>query len=153
MDKDSFARAVEAAGDMLYRVAFSLLRNNDDCRDAMQEAALKAWIKRGTLRDEGRFTTWLTRILINECRNIQRRRSRLVPLDDLPEQSVPPPDPSLGLALQALPEKYRLPLVLRYSEGMDEKEIADILGITRAAARGRIHRAKQQLRKELEEQL
>ena len=122
MDKDSFARAVEAAGDMLYRVAFNLLRNNDDCRDAMQEAALKAWIKRGTLRDEGRFTTWLTRILINECRNIQRRRSRL-------------------------------PLVLRYSEGMDEKEIADILGITRAAARGRIHRAKQQLRKELEEQL
>ena len=38
MDKDSFARAVEAAGDMLYRVAFSILRNNDDCKDALQEA-------------------------------------------------------------------------------------------------------------------
>ena len=151
MDKDSFARAVEAAGDMLYRVAFSILRNNDDCKDALQEAALKAWIKRGSLRDEARFQTWLTRILINECRNIQRRRKRLVPLEELPEQSAPPPDPSLWMALQALPDRLRLPLVLRYAEGMSEEEAASALGITRGAVRGRVHRAKIQLRKELEE--
>lgn len=151
MDKDSFARAVEAAGDMLYRVAFSILRNNDDCKDALQEAALKAWIKRGSLRDEARFQTWLTRILINECRNIQRRRKRLVPLEELPEQSVPPPDPGLWMALQALPDRLRLPLVLRYAEGMSEEEAASALGITRGAVRGRVHRAKIQLRKELEE--
>ncbi len=151
MDKDSFARAVEAAGDMLYRVAFSILRNNDDCKDALQEAALKAWIKRGSLRDEARFQTWLTRILINECRNIQRRRKRLVPLEELPEQSAPPPDPGLWMALQALPDRLRLPLVLRYAEGMSEEEAASALGITRGAVRGRVHRAKIQLRKELEE--
>lgn len=150
MEKDFFVQEIEARSEMLFRVSFTILRNNDDCRDALQEAALKAWEKRRSLRDERHFTTWFTRILINECYNIQRKRRRIIYLEDVPEQSSPPPDLTLALALQALPEKLRLPLVLRFSEGLDEAEIAKVLHLPPPTVRGRIYRAKQLLRKELE---
>ena len=151
MDKDFFVRELTARGDMMYRVAYTLLRNDDDCKDAMQEAALKAWEKRGSLRETRLFATWATRILINECRNLQRKRRRVVLVEEIPEPAAPPPDPTLALALQALPEKYRLPLVLRFAEGMEYEEIAKVLRLPRGTVAGRIHRGKQQLRKELEE--
>lgn len=150
MDKDFFVREIQTRGDMMYRVAFTLLRNENDCKDALQEAALRAWEKRGSLREEKYFATWMTRILINECYAIQRKRRRTVALEDAPQLAAPPPDPTLALALQALPEKLRLPLVLQHAEGMDYAEIAEVLHLPQSTVRGRIHRAKQQLRKELE---
>ncbi len=65
-------------------------------------------------------------------------------------QPVPPPDLTLALALSRLPEKLRLPLVLCYSEGMSYQEIADTLRVPVPTVRGRIHRAKGELRKELD---
>lgn len=150
MNKDFFVREIEAHGDMLYRVAYTILRNDDACRDALQDAALKAWEKRATLREERYFRTWITRILINACYDTQRKHGRIVYMENLPEFSAPPPDPELGLALQALPEKLRLPLTLFYSEGMSYAEIAHTLRLPIGTVRGRIHRAKGELRKELE---
>ena len=91
----------------------------------------------------------MTRILINTCYDTQRKRRRLVSLDEIPEPSIAPPDPSLALALQSLPSKLRLPLVLCYSEGMSYEEIAQTLHLPVSTVRGRIHRAKGELRKEL----
>ena len=150
MDKEFFVREIDRNSGKLFRVAYSLLQNREDCRDALQECALKAWEKRSTLRQEQYFATWITRILINECRNIQRRRKRTVPMDEVPEPALEPPDPALSLALKTLPERFRLPLVLQCAEGMSYREIAKTLGITEAAVRGRVHRAKKMLRKELE---
>ena len=150
MDKEFFVSALERQSDMLFRVAYSLLRNPEDCRDALQETALRAWEKRGRLREERYFATWVTRILINQCHDILRRRRRTVPMADAPEPMADPPDVTLSLALGRLPEKYRLPLMLQYSEGMSYQEIARTLGVTEGSVRGRIHRAKEQLRKELE---
>ena len=65
MDKDFFVEEIEAHSGMLYRVAYTILRDDDACRDALQDAALKAWEKRSTLREERFFLTWITRILIN----------------------------------------------------------------------------------------
>lgn len=150
MTKDDFARQAVEQTDRMYRIAYSMLYNDADCRDAMQEAVLRAWEKRHTLRQEQYFATWLTRILINECRRMLRRRRPLVSLEEIPEQAVLPPDPALSIALQQLPEKLRLPLVLCYSEGMSYAEIAQALHLTTATVRGRIARGKEQLRKELD---
>ena len=150
MDKDFFVRQIDAHGGMLYRVAWSILRNDDDCKDALQETALKAWQKRSALKDERYFRTWIVRILINTCYDTQRKRRRTVSIEGIQEPACPPPDPSLALALEALPEKLRLPLTLCYSEGMSYAEIAQALHLPQATVRGRIHRAKEQLRKELD---
>lgn len=149
MDKDFFLRELEAQSGMLYRVAWTILRNDDACQDAMQDTALKAWEKRNSLREDRYFRTWITRILINACRDIQRQWGRMLSLEDISEPQVSPPDPALNLALAALPDKLRLPLVLCYSEGMTYAEIASALRLPVATVRGRIHRAKKELRKEL----
>lgn len=149
MDKDFFVKEIEAHSGMLYRVAYTILRNDDACKDALQDAALKAWEKRGTLKELRYFRTWITRILINTCYDTQRKRRRMVSIEDVPEPQVAAPDISLAMALQSLPEKLRLPLVLYYSEGLTYAEIAQTLRLPMATVRGRIHRAKGQLRKEL----
>lgn len=150
MDKDFFVGELEAHSGMLYRVAYTILRNDEACKDALQDTALKAWEKRHSLRKERYFRTWVTRILINVCYDTQKKRRRIVSIEEIPEPSVPPPDLELSLALQALPEKLRLPLVLCYSEGMSYQEAADVLHLPAATVRGRIHRAKGELRKELD---
>ena len=83
MEKDFFVRQIDAHSGMLYRVAYSILRNDDDCKDALQETALKAWQKRSALRDESFFRTWIVRILINTCYDTQRKRRRTVSLEEI----------------------------------------------------------------------
>ena len=75
MDKEEFTRAVLEYESTLYRVAKSMLGSEADCADAAQNALLRAWEKQHTLRDMAYFKTWLTRILINECRAMLRQLS------------------------------------------------------------------------------
>ena len=139
----------------LYRIAHAILWNDHDCCDAVQEAVLKGWLKRGSLREEGYFDTWLVRILINECRNIQRsHRLRLLPLDEGIRSTVDDGNllESLQLreALRNLPEKYRMALLLHHMEGYSLEETAEILRITRGLAASRLSQARKALRKLLE---
>lgn len=150
MDKDTFVTRIEAKADSLYRVAWAILENNADVADALQETALRAWQYRGKLRNEQYFGTWVTRICINVCRSMKRKRRPVIPLEDAPEAACPPPDMTLSLALRALPETLRLPLMLQYAEGMSYLEIAKVLALPESTVRGRIARAKNALRKELE---
>lgn len=150
MDKDTFVARIEAKADSLYRVAWAILENNADVADALQETALRAWQHRGKLRHEQYFGTWVTRICINVCRRMKRKRRPIISLEEAPEAACPPPDMTLSLALRALPEALRLPLMLQYAEGMSYLEIAKVLALPESTVRGRIARAKQQLRKELE---
>ena len=150
MDKEFFLRELEKQSGMLYRVAFTILRSDAACEDALQDTALRAWEKRDLLREPRYFRTWVTRICINASRDILRQNRRFVPLEEMPEPSAAPPDPALALALAALPESLRLPLVLYYCEGMTYAEIATALRLPLPTVRGRIHRAKKDLRKELD---
>ena len=151
MDKDTFTRNIEKNLDAIYRVAYTITRNAEDSRDAVQESVLKAWEKRNTLRDEAAFRPWLLRILTNCCYNLLRKRKRTVSLDAVEEPSVPPPDPALGMLVQSLPEKFRLPLMLSCAEGMTYREIASVLRLPLSTVTGRIRMAKEMLRKELNE--
>lgn len=151
MDKDFFVQEIEAHSGMLYRVAYTILRSDDACQDALQETALKAWERRGSLREPRYFRTWITRILINTCYDTQKKRRRFLSIEDIQEPHAPAPDLSLSMALEALPEKLRLPLMLSCSEGLTYAEIAKALRLPVATVRGRIHRAKHELRKELDE--
>lgn len=152
MDKDFFMEELQAYQVTLYRVAYTVLRDDDACRDALQDAALKAWEKRFSLREPRYFRTWITRILINACHDIQRKRRHLVCMESVPIQaSSLPPDPELAAALKDLPEGIRLPLVLHYAEGMSYQEIAQTLHLSQSTIRNRLRKGKEKLRKELEE--
>lgn len=149
MTKERFVEQIDALQGRLYRIALSILRNNADVQDALQETVLKAWEKQYTLRNEAYFSTWVTRIAINVCKQTLRQRKRMVLMEELPETPVTSHGITLKMLLEILPEKLRLPFVLQYSEGMDTAEIASALHLSQSAVRSRIHRAKLILRKEL----
>ena len=149
MDKDTFARQVTDLQGSLYRVAASYLHGESDRLDAVSEAITRAWEKRHTLRDERLFRTWITRILIRECVNIQRRQKRSVPVDALPEAESEPEDERIaGLreALAQLPQRQRTMTVLHYMEGYDVREVARIMGTTKSAVCAGLSRARARLR-------
>ena len=156
MDKDAFTARVTAMQQSLYRVAASYLRGEADRLDAVCEAVARAWEKRGTLRDERLFATWLTRILIRECVNIQRRQRRTVPVETLPEQAQEDESDtvrSLREALETLPQRQRTMVVLHYMEDYDVREVAHIMGTTRGAVCAGLSRAREALRRRLGEEI
>ena len=153
MDSREFAERVEAMQGALYRVAYGLLLNRADCADAVQDALLRAWEKRRTLKDEAFFGTWLTRILINECYAVLRRRKTALPIDALPEPAAPPDaDPALHDAIARLDEKLRLPIVLYYMEGYAVKDIARMLRLPAGTVKTRLARARALLRLQLSDE-
>ena len=151
MDKGAFAARVAACERKLYRVARTMLRGDADCEDAVQEALLRAWRSRDSLREEGYFDTWLIRILINECRNIQRRSPPIVPLDRAADAAKPEESAPLA-ALEGLSEKVRLALVLHYVEGYPVEDVARLLRIPAGTVKWRLSQGRKQLRKRIKEE-
>ncbi len=153
MNKEQFSLRVTERQGSLYRVASGYLRGEHDRLDAVSEAILKAWQKRDTLKNEAYFDTWLTRILIRECINILRKQKRMVPVESMPEDPAPQTEANgLREALDALPQKLRIVMVLHYMEGYDVMETARTLGLTKGAVCSRLSRGRSAMRVFLEEE-
>lgn len=113
MNKKQFTTEVLAAEKSLYHIAKSILRNDEDCADAMQNALLHAFEKLHTLKNEKYFKTWLTRILINECNHIIRSRKDQVPYEDYCEAQTSGSQENYSEVFEAvmeLEDNYRIPL-------------------------------------------
>ena len=156
MEHREFADRVHAAQERLYRIAYGQLREEQDRKDAVQEAILKAWQSRNRLRDAAYFETWLIRILINECHNIQRANRRTVPVERMPEQPyvekhMEGSDAELREAVLNLPMKLRLPVMLHYIEGYTTGDVAAILHVPVGTVRSRLKKARGVLKTELGE--
>ena len=137
----------------MYRLAMSILCNEDDAADAAQDAILIAFQKLSSLRDRERFQPWLLRILTHQCYAILRRRRRLLPFESLSQQeapAVPEQNRELWQAVCDLSEQLRSVVVLYYYEGFSARETGEILGISEANVKTRLSRARRRLREQLE---
>lgn len=156
MRKEQLGELIIASQDSLYHVAKTLLYNNADCADAIQETIVKAFSKIHTLREDAYAKTWLTRILINECYAIMRREKKVVSLE---QQSVLNLEEEqhnyseLYLAISRLPKEARLAITLYYLEGYSVKEVASLMNTTESAIKNRLSRARTKLREELDGEL
>lgn len=153
MDKATFTREVHARERSLYRVAVSILHHDQDAADAVQDALLTAWEKRHTLRQPAYFGTWLTRILINRCKQHLRRARPQVALDDRLPASLPDTTEGIALhqALMQLDAAHRIPLLLYHLEGYTVKDISRILMLPQGTVKSRLARARSKLKDLLEE--
>ncbi len=152
MNEQFFTAEVKARERSLYRIAVSYLRNDADAADAVQDALLKAWEKRDTLRVPAHFGIWLTRILINTCKGRLRGRTLEIALAEVPDegtQGVSEDALVLRAALDSLDLKYRIPLVLHYLDGYPVKEVARIMGLPVGTVKSRLSRAKGQMQTRL----
>ena len=152
MNDSEYMRRVRAVEGRLYRIAQAMLWREADCLDAVQEAVFRGWMRRDSLKDPNRFEAWLVRILVNQCRDMLRRRKRgPLPLDvEIPREDRLCEDLQLRQALRALPEKYRLPLVLHHLEGYSVREVAQMLKLPEALVASRLYQARGALRRLLD---
>ena len=145
MTKQQFASEAEALAPSLRRIALSIVHSEHDGQDAVQQALLRVW-ERHEWVDATRFKAYLTRAVINACRDVQRTRMRSVPMDAMPERAYEPPDTALRDAVNALEEKLRTPLLLHYMEGYSQREIARALSLSLPQLKSRMFRARRKLK-------
>ena len=126
MNTQTFLEEAAKLERLLYCVAWSMLSNSDDCADAVQETLMRAWQSRDTLRNLRSFRPWITRIMVNTCNTMLRKRlnQRWVPLEedmavlDAPQDSGFDLDETLG----RLSPEHRAVVVLHYLEGYKVRE-------------------------------
>lgn len=153
--------------ERVYRAARSIVRDEHEAEDVMQQAYVNAYAHLHQFEGRARFSTWLARIAVHEALARARRRGRYEsydPSDDLPEPSRQlsddRPDPErlahattlrrlLEAAVDGLPQIYRTVFVLSSVEGLGTAEVAACLEISEEAVRTRLHRARVLLRRDL----
>lgn len=163
-DSAAFRQLVEATSERLYRLAFHLMRDPDEAEDVVQETYIRAWQRRGDLRDPMAVVSWLSRIARNAARDRLRwwrRRPERARVDGDPPAAGPGADAALveaeraaevRRALDVLSEKHRVILLLREVEDMSYEQIAELLGLPLGTVESRLHRARAALAKKLEGQ-
>ena len=146
-DRDYMAR-VRAMEGRLYRIAQAMLWPDADCAHAIQEAVYRGCMKKGQINEPAYFETWLIRILINQCKDVLRRRRRdPLPLDiETGQEDRLCEDVHLRACLKRLPEEYRIPLLLHHLEGYSIRDVAKMLCLPEKRVTARLYRARKALR-------
>ena len=158
-DRNSWLEQAMAQWEVpLLRTCYLLLRDMALAEDAVQETFVKAWRYRGGFREDASEKTWLMKIAVNKCRDLQRSKwfihiDRRVNMEDIPEPAAPfdLPDDTVTNAVLSLPAGLRKVIVLRYFQGFHIREVAEILHISQRTVHYRLEKAERLLRNSLEE--
>ncbi len=169
-EKDLYAMIMRKYSERLFRITRAYVRDEDEAEDVVQQAYVLAYQQLPRLRQKAHFSTWLTRIAINEALARVKRRRRCVAANpnapagqdalfehrslagmQTPEQEAINGELKqiLERAIDALPEKYRTVYTMREIEGMSVSETAECLGISAANVKVRLNRAKEMLRTDI----
>lgn len=157
-DEDAFADLVRPRFEPLLRLASAITGDEIDARDALQETLASAWGQLPSLRDTERFDAWLTRILVNACRLVLRRRRRRVreirlepSIADRPTETMASVLDRLALdrAFERIGTDERAILALHHLEERSVAEIAGLLGIPIGTVKSRLFAARAALAREL----
>lgn len=136
----------------MYRVSMSYLSDVEDAADAVQDTLAKAWEKRNILSRPEQFKPWVMRILVNQCKDVLRKRRRrsFYPLEE-DTASIDPsvPQPPVMEAIKALKPELRAVMVLHYVDGYAVQEIASSLGIPLGTVKTRMRSARKRLKQTL----
>jgi RNA polymerase sigma-70 factor (ECF subfamily) len=164
---DLFEVVMRRYNQRIYRTVRSILRDDDEAVDVMQEAYLNAYAHLRDFSGRARFSTWLTRIAVHEAFARLRRRRRIQPLEESENEELMTPQSSgpderasdgelrllLEQAVDTLPEAFRTTFLLRAVEHLSVAETAEILGIPEETVKTRHHRARERLQNTLTERV
>jgi RNA polymerase sigma-70 factor (ECF subfamily) len=166
-DQEAFATIVEKYKDPVFNVAYRMLGNPTEAEDVAQETFVRAYTQLRTYQEGRRFSTWLLSIASHlSIDQLRRRRFLALPLENAPflewiadlgagpEQAALQVEASdeMQKVLSVLPPKYRTVLVLRYWYDLSYEEIAEMLGLTSALVKARLHRARELVARTLKAQ-
>jgi len=174
-DEAALRAVIKRNNQRLFRLARGILKDDGEAEDAVQEAYVRAFTHLSDFRGEARFATWLTRIVLNEALGRLRARRPLVPWTEETEAEAEgrivqfpviatQPDPERAMAqheirhlleraIDALPDAFRVVLIARVIEEMSTEETAELFGLRPETVKTRLYRARDMLRKDLEQQV
>lgn len=137
----------------MYRVAFTILKTEDEINDAISNTTVKVFEKIKTLKNEEYFKTWLTRILINECYKIYNQNKKIVYLENVNQEKLTYHDEYVDSEIRNLVKNLdkdlRQIVILYYFEDFSVKEISKIIQRPEGTVKSRLSRARKILEKEL----
>jgi len=173
-DQQAYQEILRRYRQPLYNLLYRMVRNKMDTEDLVQEAFIKAFSSLASFKQNYAFSTWLYKIAINNCIDFFRKKklktlSIDLPIDskdgeikrELPDVSFRPDknilenekDQIIQEAIKNLPEKYRVPIILRHQEDRTYEEISEIMAIPLGTVKARIFRAREMLKRELKTKL
>ena len=160
-DASLFETLMRRHNQRIYRAVRAVLRSDEEAEDVLQQAYLNAYAHLDQFAGDAQFSTWLTRIAVNQA--LAHRRKRGIPFEDQGEIEVADtrtPDPERQAAaselrnlmqqeVEALPDAFRATFIMREVEGLSTNETAETLGISEDLVKTRLHRARTMLRDNL----
>jgi RNA polymerase sigma-70 factor (ECF subfamily) len=161
-DGDAYAVLVDRYRSLAYTVACRMLGDAETANDVAQESFLSAYEGLRHFRFGSKFSSWLTSIVLNKCRDLLRSRRPTVDIEEIAEiretgRRDPEEEASAGesadavqKALNSLPPDYREAVILKHIEELDYQTMSEILGVSIAALKVRTHRGREMLKGLLE---
>lgn len=151
--QSTFARLSQLRLNRAYRMAASLLRDQDEAQDAVHDAAVRAWARWASLRDPDKFDAWFDRIVVNCCRDRMRRLASQRRLTEAAVATLPLDQSgeavqidALRRSLDGLTVEHRLVVVLRYLDDLSVQDIALRTGLREGTVKSRLHYGLRELR-------
>jgi len=163
-DGPAFVALVERFRTRVWRICFRLLGNEQDANDAAQEVFLRLFLHRASFEGRSKYATWVHGVAVRACLTMRRGRSRrkkheMLGPDEQWEQSQPDrPAQAEGLKLDlmkmldTLDEEDRAVLILKYAEGYEYEELAEMFGLSTSACKMRVSRAREKLQQRFPDQ-
>jgi RNA polymerase sigma factor (sigma-70 family) len=157
--KELYEKLMRKYDQRLFRISMSIINDETEARDIMQNTYLNAYLKLPSLHNKSNFSTWITKILVNE--SLLRRKKQLKQKKELAGKLTDEIDTPLKKllnkelkilleqAIAGLPEKYKLVFVMREIEEMSIQETMEVLNLTESNVKIRLSRAKEMLREKL----
>lgn len=156
-DKEIFINNINKNRVKMYKTAISILKNEEDANDAIQDALYSAYKNYDSLREKSYFTTWIIRILINKCYDIINKNKKIAYIDDSITENTTGVEDSynveseLDWILNRIDKDLKEVVVLYYYDDLPINEIADMLQIPKGTVKSRLSRAREQIKKILNE--
>ncbi|NLX64974.1 MAG: sigma-70 family RNA polymerase sigma factor [Clostridiaceae bacterium] len=160
--KDAFEFLVTKYKNLVYSIALNTLINKNDAADVTQEVFLKAWANLSSYNPEFTFKSWIARITVNHCINLNYKRRRIAAWDDEEMEKITtdednPENVALDTerrndirnAINSLPEKYRIIVQLYHQHSLSYEEICNVTGYPMSIVKNRLYRARKMLAKSL----
>jgi RNA polymerase sigma-70 factor (ECF subfamily) len=162
-DREAFRLLFETYKDKVFSIAvYSFGGDEAAASDVSQQIFLKLMTAIGQFRGDSAFTTWLYRMVVNACIDEQRKRRRFLPFgDSIPMSKIEDRRPqekrfarlevseSVQAAIKELSPKLRMPILLKYVEGLSYEEIATVMGCSKGTIASRLNRGHQSLARKL----
>jgi len=152
-DAEAFIALMEENKQGMYKVAKGFLRNEEDVADVMQETVLDCYEKIGTLKQSAYFKTWMIRILMNNCKDMIRKKKGDVSIETVPEaadRTVYEQPENFQEMIEPLRERDRSIFTLYYLYGLKIKEIAACMQMNENTVASRLKRGRKTLQAEIQ---